>query len=68
MSKGLERSNEQYSDYKLLDSFAKTYDKDEALQKIYVLIHPNTTPNVRDVTNGELLDIIFKIVKPYMEK
>ena len=68
MSKGLERSFEQYSDYKLLDSFAKTHDKNEALQKIYVLIHPDTTPDGQDVSDGELLDIIFEIVKPYVEK
>ena len=64
---GLERSIEQYSDYRLLDSFSKTSNRDEAVRKIYELIHPDTTPDGQNVSDGELLDIIFKIVKPYLE-
>jgi hypothetical protein len=33
----------------------------EALKKIYELIHPDTTPDGNDFSDGEILDMIFDI-------
>ena len=40
----------------------------EALKKIYELIHPDTTPDGNEVSDGEVLDMVFEIVKPFIER
>lgn len=35
----------------------------EALEKIYALIHPDTTPDGQEVSDGEILDMVFDIAK-----
>ena len=40
----------------------------EALRKIYALIHPDTTPDGNEFSDGEILDMVFEIVKPFMQK
>ena len=40
----------------------------EALKKIYELIHPDTTPDGNEVSDGEILDMVFEIVKPFIER
>lgn len=39
----------------------------DALVDIYNLIHPNTTPDANLVPDGALLDMVFEIVKPFVE-
>lgn len=39
----------------------------KALIDIYNLIHPDTTPSAEEVSDGEILDMIFEIVKPIVE-
>jgi hypothetical protein len=46
--------------YALLE---KISDMENAFKTIYDLIHPDTTPDGQDVSDGELLDMIFDIVK-----
>lgn len=38
-----------------------------ALVDVYNLIHPNTTPDANKISDGDLLDMIFEIVKPFVE-
>lgn len=33
----------------------------EALEKIYALIHPDTTPDGNEFSDGEILDMVFDI-------
>jgi hypothetical protein len=40
----------------------------ETLRKIYELIHPDTTPDGNEFSDGEILDMVFEIVKPFMQK
>lgn len=40
----------------------------EVIKKIYELIHPDTTPDGNDVSDGEILDMIFDLVKPFIER
>ena len=40
----------------------------EAIKKIYELIHPDTTPDGNEVSDGEVLDMVFEIVKPFIER
>jgi hypothetical protein len=40
----------------------------EALRKIYELIHPDTTPDGNEFSDGEILDMVFETVKPFMQK
>lgn len=34
----------------------------QAIEKIYALIHPDTTPDGNEFSDGEILDMVFDIV------
>jgi len=40
----------------------------KAIVEIYKLIHPDTTPPAEEVSDGGLLDTIFTIVEPIVER
>ena len=40
----------------------------KAIVEIYKLIHPDTTPPAEEVSDGGILDTIFTIVEPIVEK
>jgi hypothetical protein len=40
----------------------------KAIVEIYKLIHPDTTPPAEKVSDGGLLDMIFQIVEPIVER
>jgi len=39
----------------------------EVIKIIYELIHPDTTPDGNDTSDGEVLDMIFELVQPFIE-
>lgn len=41
---------------------------ERAIYEIYKLIHPNTTPPAEEVSDGGILDMIFNIVEPIVER
>jgi hypothetical protein len=40
----------------------------KAIVEIYKLIHPDTTPPAEEVSDGGILDTIFTIVEPIVER
>ena len=38
-----------------------------AIKEIYSLIHPDTTPSGDEVSDGQILDMIFDIVSPIVQ-
>ena len=41
---------------------------ERAITEIYKLIHPDTTPPSEEVSDGGILDMIFNIVEPIVER
>jgi hypothetical protein len=41
---------------------------EKAIYEIYKLIHPNTTPPAEEVSDGGILDMVFNIVEPIVER
>lgn len=39
----------------------------KAIKDIYSLIHPDTTPSGDEVSDGQILDMIFEIVSPIVQ-
>lgn len=40
----------------------------QVIKLIYGLIHPDTTPDGHETSDGEILDMIFELVKPFIER
>ena len=40
----------------------------ELILQIYNLINPNTTPDGQDVSDGEILDMIYELVEQQLKK
>ena len=38
------------------------------LHKIFALIHPDTTPDGNEISDGELLDMIYEIVETQLKQ
>lgn len=51
--------------YSLLEEINNMED---TFREIYDLIHPDTTPDGNDVSDGEILDMVFDLVKERLGK